>query len=275
MIPRSRLSTAIAFLRNNRLEDYQHILAAARDAGYIITSVRDAAERLRGDTPAGKLLVLRHDIDHVSPATLRLAELERAISAEATYYFRWRTLDLDTVRRLHDMGHECSLHFETIADVVQQKRLRPEDVRIEGPLLQECLTRLKDEISQFEDRCRQAGIDIEIRTMAAHGHAVNRTIGYPGNRLFRDAPAGFFGEVVEAYDPALLDRFDIYISDSNLRLCNGFRYGVHPLKAIAEERSIIFLSHPNHWWYSPMGRLRQAASALILGVETTPQTFQS
>jgi hypothetical protein len=183
-------------------------------------------------------MVLRHDID-TDPATARrLFEIERALGARGTYYFRLTTLDIRLMVEIEEYGSEASYHFEEIADFV-----KTHDIRCPG-LLRARMGEVEDQFFiNFTNIERRTGI--KLRTVASHGDFVNRKLGIINHELLQNAALRQrCGITHEAYDQALMQRFDIYISD---RACPELYCPCSPLQAFGIHERIYFTSHPVHW----------------------------
>ncbi len=269
-----RLHTALRYVRNRRLEEYEQILVAASRASYRIVGVAEARD-LRDRQEEMPVLVLRHDVDHHSAATLAMAKIENSVGATSTFYFRWNTFDLELIAELDSLGHECSFHFETVSDYYLEKGLDPAQTPIDDEIIADCLVRLKDDLAKFRRLCADQGISLELRTVAAHGHRINRALGFPGNRLLQHAEEQFLGATMEAYDSRFIDWLDVYISDTTLRQCGGYRYGLHPEDAIQMGlRRILFLSHPSHWHFGLGERIARAGITLLIGLNREVHVFK-
>ena len=92
------------------LDHYRELLAAARGSGYRFAHF-DQQPR-RGD------LLLRHDVDLSLDAALRMAELEAAEDASATYFLMTESVfynlasseGVAALARLRELGHRVGLH---------------------------------------------------------------------------------------------------------------------------------------------------------------------
>jgi hypothetical protein len=92
------------------LEHYRELLDAAKSGGYRFAFFD--REPQRGD------LLLRHDVDLSLDAALRLAELEAAAGAQATYFLMTRSVFYNlassegehALARLRELGHRIGLH---------------------------------------------------------------------------------------------------------------------------------------------------------------------
>jgi hypothetical protein len=92
------------------LEHYRELLEAARVGGYRFASFAEPPRR--GD------LLLRHDVDLSLDAALRMAELESATGATATYFLMTESVfynlaskeGVAALARLRELGHRVGLH---------------------------------------------------------------------------------------------------------------------------------------------------------------------
>ena len=92
------------------LEHYRELLDAAKGGGYRFSSFDH--EPQDGD------LFLRHDVDLSLDAALRMAELETAAEAEATYFLMTQSVfynlssseGVRAINRLRELGHGIGLH---------------------------------------------------------------------------------------------------------------------------------------------------------------------
>jgi hypothetical protein len=92
------------------LEHYRELLAAAKESGYHFASFEDV--------PGSGDLLLRHDVDLSLDAALRMAELEAAAEAHATYFLMTQSVfynlasqeGVRAINRLRELGHGIGLH---------------------------------------------------------------------------------------------------------------------------------------------------------------------
>ena len=91
---------------------YRELVRAFVESGYRITTVRQYLET----HPAGKVLVLRHDVDEQPQNALKMAEAEKELGVNATYYFRRvpKSDHPDIIRKIAAMGHEIGYHYEDL-----------------------------------------------------------------------------------------------------------------------------------------------------------------
>jgi hypothetical protein len=224
------------YMMGDRTPDYEVLLRAAISAGYTLLSVRDFVAR--PNVKPERIMVLRHDID-TDPATARrMFEIERELGARASYYFRLTTLDIALMCEIEQYGSEASYHFEELADYAKQHG-------IHCPLqLRECLAEVEDIFFiNFTNIERRSGI--KLRTVASHGDFVNRRLGVINHELLQNqALRERCGITCEAYDLAITQCFDTYISDC---ACPKRYAPYSPSAVFGIHERIYFTSHPVHW----------------------------
>ncbi len=253
-----RLILAGKYLFDSRIGEYHRILEKGLKRGYTFCSVEDSLSHLKSGCE--RLIVLRHDVDQRSPGVQAMAEVEERLGVHATYYFRWRTLDIGLAQRLFSAGHEVSYHFETIAEYAELLKI----CRIEQLSLfnyqSRCLSLLEDQLNRFRQLTQ-----LPCRTLASHGAPLNQILGVSNATLLQsNSDRQRLGIILEAYNSDYLKQFDAYISDTQMEINDGFRYGLNPSDAMNQSISrIVFLSHPNHWAFSTRTKIRRVAKVVL------------
>ena len=94
------------------IRKYRDLVRAFVESGYRIVTVRQYLEM----NPAGKVLVLRHDVDEQPQNAFKMAEAEKDLGVHATYYFRRvpKSDHPDVIRKIAAMGHEIGYHYEDL-----------------------------------------------------------------------------------------------------------------------------------------------------------------
>ncbi|MCA9321937.1 MAG: hypothetical protein KDB53_14440 [Planctomycetes bacterium] len=95
---------------------YRDLVQRALDEGYRFPLVSEVGSSL----PAGRLFLLRHDIDLSVVAAHAMAKIECALGVRTSYYVRlhapWYNPgavgELQLLTSIHAMGHEIGLHYE-------------------------------------------------------------------------------------------------------------------------------------------------------------------
>jgi hypothetical protein len=107
------------------LGHYRELLEAARAGGYEFGG-------FEGE-PAARHVYLRHDVDLSLDAALRLAELEAAAGARATYFVMSESVfynlasreGADAIARLRELGHDVGVHAVWPSVPARDERFRP------------------------------------------------------------------------------------------------------------------------------------------------------
>lgn len=257
------------YIKNNRINEYEDILNDAYKHGYQMISLE---KHVNGKyDKEKKVMILRHDVDHISPGTREMFMAEQKYGANASYYFRWSTAEYQLMQDIASAGGEASLHFETIANFLRRQKGRKyskEDILSRKNFF---INLLKNELALF-----RAYYDVPCQTLASHGAEENGWVGVSNNFLTDDDSVyGELGIILEAYQKQLIDSMGIYISDAVMEYNDGYRYGKTPQEAIAEGISpILFLSHPNHWKYTSRGQFRKIVKSIIKRPIRTKESFK-
>jgi hypothetical protein len=228
------------YLMPSRMGEYEGLLQAATDAGYRQLSVRDFLKQ--GDAPAQgercPTLVHRHDIDSDLRTTAKMFALEVRRGITASYYFRLSTLDFGLMREIEASGSEASYHFEEVADFAKCHHIKdPAVLRSRFPLIRDQFLRNFERI--------QGAMACKLVTVASHGDFANRRLKVVNNEILGDqAFRERCGIACETYDAALMQRFDLYISD---RPHPVYFTPMAPRAALGRYRSICLLTHPVQW----------------------------
>jgi hypothetical protein len=257
------------FLNNDRLKEYDAIIQMAQKANYKIISLRDYSKS-NYDT-SKKIFILRHDVDRVSKGTREMFNIEQRNNVFSSFYFRNITLDPMFMKEIESYGSESSFHFESIADYIRMNPyIKDQTDLYRTDFKKRCLGILKANIDIL-----RLLLDIPCITIASHGTIENRMVDTPNNVLTEDvAVYDYLGIKLEAYDKNLIDRA-CYISDSSMEINNGYRYGITPFEAIRNnEKFIIFLSHPNHWYYTYFQRAKKIIKILFFKSKDTLDMFR-
>lgn len=249
----------LAYIKNNRLREYERILTEARNNNYELISLADFVNNNFDKNK--KILILRHDVDHKSFGTKLMFELEKKFNAHSSFYFRNSTIDKNLMQDIEAYGSEASLHFETIADFVKKHKIKTKNELYNTNFVDQCLQELKDNLIYFRKTLKLPCI-----TIASHGEYENMLVKTPNNFLTENTNSyEYLGISLEAYNKEFIENnVTCYISDCPIEHNNGYRYGITPIEAInGGGECICFLSHPNHWHYSPYKRLRKIVKTIL------------
>jgi hypothetical protein len=249
------------FLMPSRLAAYRALLTAALAAGYTIVSVERAWDLLTGPglDPAGRYLVLRHDID-TGPATAgAMWRIERELGVSGSYYFRLSTLDPELMAAIAAAGSEASYHYEELATVA--KRHRPRTAAAALALVPEAQDRFRHNLERLRGRTGLA-----FRTVASHGDFVNRKLGLMNWTILADrAFRASVGVELETYDAAFMDHVTSRHADTTYP--RFWTTQPPPQTAIERGEPVVYLLvHPGAWRTQPWGSVRGNLRRVVEGL---------
>jgi len=185
------------------LHIYRSLLLALKKAKYISLTFEEYCEmKMRGVTPAGKFVILRHDVDLKAANSLQTAKIEAELGLKASYYFRVvpESNQPDIIRQIAALGHEIGYHYEDLALANGDK------------------TKAIAHFKQWLDYFRTY---YPVKTICMHGAPTSR---YDGRDLWKEYNYRDFGIVGEPY-------FDIdfsqvtYLTDTG-RCWDGYKVSV-------------------------------------------------
>ncbi|MCW5943258.1 MAG: hypothetical protein KIS66_13580 [Fimbriimonadaceae bacterium] len=207
------------------LADFVRFVRAFLEAGYRFSDYEEVA---RERPTAGRIALMRHDIDFDVLAAARMARVEADLGVRAAYFFLLRTpfysvfneAETAAIREILAMGHEVGLHFDRGS---YPKEMATEDLaaacRKEASILGEWL----DSPVRVLSYHRPGPVEIEGRAENSH-------------------------PLLNTYMPAFTTAIE-YRSDSGGR----WRYG-HPFEsdAFRSGNPIQILIHPIWWTDEPL-----------------------
>lgn len=224
------------YLMPSQLAIYEETVREAHRAGYTQTSVRGYVDLIRaGRAAVDKVLVHRHDIDTDLRTTRKLFDIEKKHGIHSSFYFRLSTLDLGLMRDIEAYGSEASYHYEELAAYAKKHRIK------DPAMLRSRLPHIRaDFVANFSGIEQKLGS--KMRTVASHGDFVNRRLKLSNTEVLADPTLRqLCGIDCEAYDRALLDHIDIYVSD---RPAPQYYHPVPPIDAMRGHRRICLVTHP-------------------------------
>ena len=101
-------------MRDFTLDTYRELLENLQRKGYQLIGY---ADYLKGKAEKGKFVILRHDVDAQPENSLKTAQIEHALGAKATYYFRCvkESNRSEIIRAITALGHEIGYHYEDMS----------------------------------------------------------------------------------------------------------------------------------------------------------------
>ena len=193
----------------NDLGDYAEFLQCFQKADYDFIGFKELGRE------AGKL-ILRHDIDFDTSRAHECAVIERQLGIKAAYFFLLRSKfynlyapeDFENVRKIQELGHTISVHFDPV-------------------LYEDFQAGLRKEVSLFMQL-----FDTPVQIISLHRP----------NNFFKNLDEPIFG-IEHTYQRKYFKDIK-YFSDST----GAWRYGHPlESEAFARRKSLHVLSHPV-WW---------------------------
>jgi hypothetical protein len=229
------------FLMPSRLPIYDQLLKRACDLGYQTCSVysfcRMATESALD--PAGRYIVLRHDVDTDARTARRLWEIERRNGCTSSFFFRLSTISPTLMKEMHETGFEASYHYEEVSLIAKQKRIRdPELIRAEMPVIRSVFRANLNYLRTITG--------LPMRCVASHGDFVNRSLGITNTVILEDQQFRRAVDVeFEAYDAVILGRGLSRHTDCPYP---DLWEKTDPLEAMRDGLHVLHvLTHPRHW----------------------------
>ena len=102
-------------MRDFSLDIYRELLETLAEKGYALIPYRDYMTMRSRDQE--KYVILRHDVDAKPLNSLRTAQIEHALGAKATYYFRCgkESNNPQVIKSIVKLGHEVGYHYEDMS----------------------------------------------------------------------------------------------------------------------------------------------------------------
>ena len=100
------------------LDIYRELLETLLAKGYQLISYADYRNlEISKSRNLAKFVILRHDVDAKPLNSLRTAQIEHAVGAKATYYFRCgkESNNPEIIRAIVQLGHEIGYHYEDMS----------------------------------------------------------------------------------------------------------------------------------------------------------------
>lgn len=240
-------------MKDFTLRAYRNYLVAIKDSGLRFCTF----EEYLLDKPSQGICLIRHDVDRKPKNALLMAELEKELGVQATYYFRDKrcSWNREIVKSIHSMGHEVGYHYE-------------------------CLSDANGDISSahriFENALGRFNNTVPIKTISMHGRPLSphdsRDMWKVEGREKLLAKLGILGEVyldVDYRDVAYInDTGRNWLSNkSNLRdkvessISADFESGEEMLADLKSGKfnKVVFQVHPERWSDNPVEWFGQAA----------------
>lgn len=192
--------------RDFTLSQYSRLLTALRQAGYRFVPFGDVCsfrlDHPDGTPPAGRYVMLRHDVDLRAEDSLLTAQIEHDLGIRASYYFRIipQSNRPEIIRAIAAMEHEIGYHYE--------------DMSVAKGDVAEALAHFEKWLAYFRRF-------YPVRTICMHGAPASR---YDGRDLWKTKSYRDYGIIGEPYFDIDFNRV-FYLTDTG-RQWDGYRVSV-------------------------------------------------
>jgi len=107
------------------IKKYKQLLKALKEAEYEFQTFEQYL-----DSPAKKVIILRHDVDAKNKNSLEFAKIQSKLGINASYYFRMvpNSFDKDIIQQMVGLGHEIGYHYEDMDFAKKEVGGKPKEV---------------------------------------------------------------------------------------------------------------------------------------------------
>ena len=106
-------------MRDFTLDIYRELIETLQAKGYELISYGEYCRKPKVESRKSKdkFVILRHDVDLKAENSLKTAQLEHALGAKASYYFRLipESNRPEIIRAIAQLGHEIGYHYEDMS----------------------------------------------------------------------------------------------------------------------------------------------------------------
>ena len=104
-------------MRDFSLDIYRELLETLQAKGYELISYSDYCKVESGELRVERYVILRHDVDARPENSLQTAQIEHALGAKASYYFRCgkESNRPEVIKAIVTLGHEIGYHYEDLS----------------------------------------------------------------------------------------------------------------------------------------------------------------
>jgi len=154
--------------------------------------------------------IIRHDIDKKPQNALIIAEIEKNLDIQSTFYFRTipEVFNVAIMKEIHSMGHEIGFHYE---------------------VLDKAKGNIDKAIDIFEKELKLFPVD--IKTICMHGNPLTPWVN---KDMWKDFDFKKYGIIGEAY--LSIDFSSLYYFSDTGRSWNG-KYSIKDISDVSDKKS--------------------------------------
>jgi hypothetical protein len=191
---------------------FRTLLKRLTDSGYSFQSCLEYC-----NSPAARVVVLRHDVDKHPHNSLVTAEIEYEAGISGTYYFRSRNgmFEEETVQKISKLGHEIGYHYEDLQIVSQKSKVKSRKSKVES---QKSGITLEEELAEvafagFQGNLAKLRGIAPVETICMHGSPLS---SYDSRVLWKYYDYRTLGIIAEPYFDFSLEEM-LYLTDTGRR----------------------------------------------------------
>jgi len=128
--------------------------------------------------PVKQAVIIRHDVDRKPGNALKMAQLEKQVGINGTYYFRALpgSFDKKVIEQIAGMGHEIGYHYENLSTVARRKEYRKRETAADNrdPKDRNRKFLYKSALNDFKKNLEMFRKLVPIKTICMHGSPLSR-----------------------------------------------------------------------------------------------------
>ena len=232
------------FLMPSRVNEYEEILALAREKGYDFHTLRSFSQLAAVD-PNRKYMVLRRDVDTAANRIQwEMLKAEIKTGARCSSYFRKNTINKKLMVEIEKNGGEATYHYEEIATWCYKNRERRKEEILKH--LKEFQSMFIKNVEKIRKECR-----VPVLTVSSHGEYVNRMLHIDNKIIAEREILDHCGIIIDAYDDEYKSKCSIRIHDHDrVNFVDDVKNAINNGEPVIE-----VLTHPRQWGASPLTNL--------------------
>jgi len=198
-------------LKDFTLKKFERLIKVLKKKGYAFQPYKEYIQ-----SPAEKVILLRHDVDLLPKFALKMAKLEISLDIVGSYYFRFisDTFISDLIIKLGSLGHEIGYHYETVDKVSSERGTVSSERGTVNDFIDKAYELFVKELKMFR------GV-VDVKTICMHGSPRGK---YDNKMIWEKYDYRELGIIGEPYLDIDWNEFG-YLTDTGRRW-NGDKYSL-------------------------------------------------
>ena len=112
-------------MKDFTIKTYYSLLKKTIEQNFTFIPFSSFLKEYSSNSCTNSFIILRHDVDRLPYNSLLTAKIENELNIKGTYYFRIipKSLDLNVINQIIDLGHEIGYHYEDVDLVLKIRKL--------------------------------------------------------------------------------------------------------------------------------------------------------